>query len=205
MTSWPRSRPGDNLARVGILGGTFDPPHIAHIAIARAALKELGLSKVIFIPARTQPHKTTRPVAPPVDRVNMLRLALGGEDSFEISDIEMSREGPSFTVDTLEELKGHRPFDRFYLLIGADNVSEIETWHRPDRIFELATVAAANRPNYKIEGQFAHAIVYFPMPPTDVSSTAIRERVQSRQPITGMVAPEVEEYIAANGLYSRNG
>jgi nicotinate-nucleotide adenylyltransferase len=189
------------LARVGILGGTFDPPHIGHIAIARAALIELRLTKILFIPARIPPHKTTKTAASPQDRLNMLYLALDDEAAFEISEIELGREGPSFTADTLEELKKHRPYDQLYLIIGTDNVAEIETWRDPEKIFELATVAAANRPNYTPAGQFAQAIVYFTMPATDLSSTVIRERLRSGLAVADMLSPDVENYIRENGLY----
>lgn len=190
------------MARVGILGGTFDPPHNGHIAIARAALDQLRLSKIIFVPARIQPHKVMTITAPAEARINMLRLALDRDGAFEISDIELRRAGPSYTVDTLEELRKQRPFDDLFLIIGADNVSEIETWHDPGRIFELVTVAAANRPNFTPSGKYMHAIVYFSMPPTDISSTEIRERIVTGRPISDMLPPEIEEYIKENGLYS---
>ncbi|OGC96342.1 MAG: nicotinate (nicotinamide) nucleotide adenylyltransferase [candidate division Zixibacteria bacterium RBG_16_53_22] len=190
------------MARVGILGGTFDPPHNGHIAIARAALDQLRLSKIIFVPARIQPHKILTTTAPAEARLDMLRLALDGDDAFEISDIELRRNGPSYTVDTLEEFRQERPHDDFFLIIGADNISEIETWHNPGRIFELATVAAANRPNFTPSGKYMHAIVYFSMTPTDISSTEIRERIAGGRPISEMLPSVVEEYIKKNGLYS---
>jgi len=186
---------------VGILGGTFDPPHNGHIAIARAALKELRLSKIIFIPALIQPHKAAKTATPAENRINMLRLALTGENKFEISDIELRRKGPSFTVDTLEDLRGSYPADQFFLIIGADNVSEIESWQEPERIFELAAVCAANRPKYEASGRFAREIKYFRMPLVDISSTEIRARIRTGQSVSGMIAPEVERYITDKGLY----
>lgn len=135
----------------------------------------------------------------------MLRLAIGDTAAFEISDIELLREGPSFTVDTLEEMKRQRPGDELYLIIGFDNVAEIETWHRPERIFELAKVAAANRPGYMPKGRFASATILFRMIPCDVSSTAIRQELRKGNPIDGLVAPAVQEYIKKHRLYKHDG
>jgi nicotinate-nucleotide adenylyltransferase len=189
------------LARVGILGGTFDPPHKGHIAIAQAALNELGLTKVIFIPANIPPHKIKQPLAPAQDRLNMLKLAISHNPSFEISTIELDRPGPSYTADTICELHAIYPGDELFLLIGADNVSEIETWHEPERIAAQATLAASNRPHFVPGGVYADKVVYFEMPPTDISSTEIRERLKVGIPITELVSSEVENYILSHGLY----
>jgi nicotinate-nucleotide adenylyltransferase len=189
------------LARVGILGGTFDPPHKGHIAIAQAALKKLGLAKVIFIPANVPPHKTKQPLAPARDRLDMLKLAIGNNPYFEISTIELDRPGPSYTVDTLAEFCTTYPDDELFLIIGADNVSEIETWHKPELILESATLAAANRPNFIPSGTYADKAVYFEMPPMEISSTEIRERVRTGKPISEFVCPGVEAFIKQHELY----
>lgn len=189
------------MARIGILGGTFDPPHNGHIAIARAALKELGLSRIIFIPAKIPPHKMKRIIASPEHRTAMLRLAVEGYPGFEVSDIELGREGPSYTVDTLDELKKLYPDDELLLIIGADNVSEMEGWYQPLRILSLASVAAANRPEFWPSGRFADRVINFWMPPMDVSSTEIRNRLRAGFPVTGMVPSGVEDYIIRNRLY----
>jgi len=131
------------VARIGILGGTFDPPHNGHIAIARAALENLDLQKVIFMPAKIQPFKAGISISSVNDRMAMLNLALIGHSQFELSDIELKRDGMSYTVDTLTALRGTYPKDELYLLIGADNVSQIEKWHRADEITRLCTIAAA--------------------------------------------------------------
>jgi nicotinate-nucleotide adenylyltransferase len=189
------------LARVGILGGTFDPPHKGHIAIAQAALKELGLVKVIFVPANIPPHKIKQPLAPAKDRLGMLQLAVGDNPDFEISTVELDRPWPSYTVDTLAEFRAIHPEDELFLLIGADNVSEIETWHEPERIVKFATLAAANRPNFVPHGAYADKVVYFEMPPTAISSTEIRERIRTGKPISDFVCPGVEAFIIMHGLY----
>ena len=191
------------MARIGILGGTFDPPHNGHIVLAEAALRELDLDRIIFVPALIQPHKISRITASPDDRMKMLRLALGERDRLEISDIELQRSGQSYTVDTLENLKEMYPLDQFFLIIGADNVSDIGTWHDPERIFDLATVAAANRPGFKPRGRFAGAVELFQISPTDISSTEIRKRIKSGKSISGMVSGDVEKYILKHKLYLR--
>jgi nicotinate-nucleotide adenylyltransferase len=189
------------LTRVGILGGTFDPPHNGHIAIARAALRELRLDKVLFIPARMPPHKSKQIIAPAEDRFNMLGLAIDYKPGLEISRIELDRPGPSYTADTLERLHESYPEAGFVLLIGADNVSEIEGWHEPERIVALSLVAAANRPGFNPGGKYADRVVYFDMPPTDISSTEIRDRIKADKPITGLVPADVEDYIIKHRLY----
>jgi nicotinate-nucleotide adenylyltransferase len=190
------------LSRIGILGGTFDPPHNGHLALATAAIAELELSKVIFIPARVPPHKPAGDVSPEQDRLAMLKLAISVDCRFELSEIEIKRDGPSFTVDTLARLKADNPGDEFLFLIGSDNVSEMENWHEPDQILKLVRVAATVRPGHSIRGKFADVIETFEMPPVDISSTAIRERVKSGESISGMVPGSVEDYIKSKGLYN---
>lgn len=192
------------MARIGILGGTFDPPHNGHIAIARAALDELNLLKVIFIPANMQPHKNNIEITPAIERIAMLRLAIAGNDKFEISDIELHRDGPSYTVDTLIKLRELYPPDELMLLIGADNVQEMESWFKADEIAELCTIAAVNRPGFTPAGRFIQKMVFFHMSPVDISSTEIRRRLKARHPITGMIPKLVEDYILNHRLYIAN-
>jgi nicotinate-nucleotide adenylyltransferase len=192
------------VARIGILGGTFDPPHNGHIAIAGAALDKLDLQKVIFIPAKIQPFKANIAISLVNDRIAMLELALAGHDQFELSDIELKRDGLSYTVDTLKVLLGTYPEDELYLLIGADNVSQIEKWHRADEITRLCTIAAANRPGYQHSGNFSGKMVFFEMTPVDMSSTEIRRRVKAGESISGMTPKTVENYILSHKLYIAN-
>jgi len=192
------------VARIGILGGTFDPPHNGHIAIARAALENLDLQKVIFMPAKIQPFKAGISISSVNDRMAMLNLALIGHSQFELSDIELKRDGMSYTVDTLTALRGTYPKDELYLLIGADNVSQIEKWHRADEITRLCTIAAANRPGYNQPGSFGEKIVSFEMTPVDMSSTEIRRRVRAGESISGMAPQAVVNYILSHKLYIAN-
>ena len=190
------------MARIGLLGGTFDPPHNGHIAIAEAALNELDLVKIIFIPARIPPHKLERRISSESDRLAMLRLAVADRDRFEISEIEFGRPSLSYTAETVAELKRIYHHDELYFLIGADNISEMEGWHLPERIFELVRVAAAGRLGFAPEGRFAKEIISFEMPPVDISSTRIREMIRLGEPISGLVPKRVEEFIKNYGLYS---
>ncbi len=189
------------MARVGILGGTFDPPHNGHIAIANAALGELGLDKVLFIPVGVPPHKPRQIMASSNDRIQMLRLAIENYSHFEISRIEIDRPGPSYTADTLEQLGALYSETELILIIGSDNISEIEGWHEPDRIFGLATIAAANRPGFTPAGKYVRKIIYFEMPPSEISSTLIREQIKAGKSISEFVPPGVGAYITKHGLY----
>jgi nicotinate-nucleotide adenylyltransferase len=192
------------VARIGILGGTFDPPHNGHIAIARSALAGLNLQKVIFIPAKIQPLKIDTAVSSVQDRLAMLKLALSGYDQFEISEIELCRYGMSYTVDTLRQLRGTYQNDILYLIMGADNVNLLEKWHDADELLNLCSIAAANRPGYKLSGRFKDKIVYFEMQPEDISSTEIRTRVRNGKNITGLIPTAVEEYLITHKLYLEN-
>lgn len=192
------------MSRIGILGGTFDPPHNGHLAIAEAAIRKLKLKEIIFIPAKTPPHKSSGRISSQQDRLAMLKLAVGGRERIIISEMEFERQGPSYTVDTLAELKKGNPDDEFYFLIGADNVSEMESWHQPERIVEMTKVVAAGRPGFSAAGRFSAMIESFDMTPVNISSTLIREKVRSGLSISGLLPPAVEEYILKRNLYKTN-
>ena len=189
----------------GLLGGTFDPPHYGHIALAEAAMKELGLDRIMFIPAHMPPHKNSAQVSSKSNRLAMLRLALEDHPAFEISDIEFERAGPSYTIDTIRRLKKRCPGEEFVFLLGTDNVAEMEGWYQPERIFDEVMVAAVNRPGFAPEGRFVSMIRYFDMPPLDISSTMIRQKIKARRSVAGLLPPKVEKYIIENDLYKNNG
>lgn len=189
------------MSRIGILGGTFDPPHNGHIAIAETAILRLKLNEVIFVPAKMPPHKSKDEISSRQDRLAMLKLAVEGRDRFTISEIEFNRPAPSYTVDTLIELQRENPDGEFYFLIGADNISEMESWYQPERILEIVKVAAAGRPGFSPGGKFSAMIQSFDMTPVNVSSTMIRQKVRSGQSISGLLPPAVEEYIFKCNLY----
>jgi nicotinate-nucleotide adenylyltransferase len=188
------------LKRIGIFGGTFDPPHVAHLALARAALDALSLDEVRWIPAR-QPWQKMRTITPTEHREAMVRLAIGGEPRFVLDRIELERDGPSYMLDTARAL---RPLGELFLVIGADQYARLHTWHGWKELLGLVTLAVANRP-----GAIAtvHADVQrtphraVPLPMLDISATDIRARAARGQPLDGLVPPAVARYIDSHALY----
>ena len=189
------------MLNLGILGGTFDPPHLGHLVLAQAAYETLILDKIVLIPAKIQPHKTNKIMASAQSRYEMCKLAINDDPRFEISDMEIRRSGLSYTVDTLQELKSLRPDSKLTLVIGADNISDIADWKDPERIFSLCEVAAAARPNCRPEGAYVSRIKIFDMPMVEISSTQIRQRVMAGLSIKYLVPQSVEKYILHHGLY----
>lgn len=189
---------------VGMFGGTFDPIHIGHLLLAERAREELGLDRILFVPANIPPHKRSgRLIAPPECRIEMLRLATDSNAAFEISTHEIDREGVSYTVDTLRHFEALRPEARFTLLIGGDNAGDFRTWREPEQIVRLATVAVWARPGSEMPSELLPGTGYHRIdaPLLDISSTDIRRRVAERRSIRYMVTDAVGEYIARNELY----
>jgi nicotinate-nucleotide adenylyltransferase len=180
---------------VGILGGTFDPVHNAHLAMARAALQALKLQKVLFIP--TGNPKYRRPaLAPAEHRVAMLRLALQGEARFEVDERELQPAATGYTVDTLRALHAEGLKD-LYLLLGADQYAKLGSWHDPQDIVELAKIAAFARPGIELKEK-ADLI---PMEPMPISASDARARAARGEDLSSLVPPAVANYIAGHALY----
>ncbi len=195
--------------RVGILGGTFDPVHLGHLILAEQARAELPLDLVLFIPAGDPWRKSHREVTGAEHRLAMLRLAVEDNDAFGISDIELRREGPTYTADTIEALAGERLDDEFFLIVGADALADLPNWHEPGRIIRHAILAVAARAGERASGialssvpGVARRTVQFEMPRVDISATGIRERVAKGRTIRYLVPAPVERYIAEQGLYA---
>ena len=182
--------------RLGILGGSFDPVHHGHLILARAALEELKLDRVLFVLASMSPHKTNAKISTPDDRMNMLRLAIADEPNFEASDIELDRPAPSYTVDTLRELSRLQPDAELVLLIGADNVEKFPTWREPDEIARLARIAVLDRGG--VNSPHSWPVVRRSV---DISSTDIRQRVSAGLSIRYLTPDAVCDYIRRQGLY----
>ncbi len=190
-------------ARVGLFGGSFDPVHDAHVALAEAALAELRLDQVRWIPAG-QPWQKDRTVTPAAQREAMLRLAIAHEPRFLLDRIELERPGPSYTLDTVRALAAAHPGTQWFLLIGHDQYSALHTWRDWQTLLGLVVLAVANRPGVAVQAhpevqRWPHRMV--PLPMLDISSTDIRRRVRHRQGITELVPPEVARYIESQGLY----
>jgi nicotinate-nucleotide adenylyltransferase len=179
-------------ARIGVFGGRFDPPHTGHVAVAGAAMRQLGLDRLIVVPSRHPPHRDPG-TTPPELRCRMAELAFPG-DRVEVSRIELEHDGPSYTVDTLEALA---PEGRLFLIVGADH-GDLPGWHMPDRVRELATVVVAPRPG---SGPAGPGVVELQMEPVDLASTAIREAVARGEDVSDLVPDAVASAIAAEGLY----
>ena len=190
-------------ARVGIFGGSFDPVHNAHVALARFALDELRLDELLWVPAG-QPWQKHRVITPAVHREAMVRLAIAGEPRFAVSCLETARSGPSYTVDTVRALHAQRPGTSWHLVIGQDQYAGFHTWHGWQELLGLVTLAIANRPDAPLSAdpqllRVAHAAVALPM--MDISSTEIRARIAHGQGIADLVPPAVASYIARHRLY----
>jgi len=195
--------------RVGILGGTFNPPHLGHLVCAQEAFRELDLDQVILIPARVPPHKPVEDEPGAEHRLALCRLAVQDDERFEVSEIELGRDGPSYTVDTLMQLSSEAPDNELFLIVGGDIAVGLPQWHRAERVLELASVAIAKRRG-TARASVAQALQalpggdrarFFQMPRVGVSSTMVRRRVAARQPIRYLVPDRVAEYIASHRLY----
>lgn len=208
-------RPSDVAVprRIGILGGTFDPPHIGHLWLATLAADVVALDRVLFMPAAQPPHKAGQEVSRATDRLLMTRLAIAGDPLFELCPIEMERPGPSYTIDSVEELERLYPGDTtLYLVMAADSLAQIDTWREPDRLLERIEWIVGPRPGDPLPdrttlearfGERASRIHLLDGPSLDVSGTALRRRVADGHPIRYLVPRGVEELITERGLYRR--
>jgi nicotinate-nucleotide adenylyltransferase len=195
------------VKRVGLFGGSFDPVHNAHLALARTALEQLRLDEVRWIPVG-QPWQKTRELAAASDREAMVRLAIAGEPRFVLDRIELRRRGVSFTLDTVRELAAADPEDERVLILGQDQYASLHTWRDWRELLGLVTLAIANRPGAVLVvnpqiAQVAHQTVLLPM--MDVSSTEIRRRVAAGESIADLVPEAVARYIEQRRLYSESG
>ncbi len=192
--------------RIGLFGGTFDPVHFGHLRAAESVREALALDRVAFLPAAVPPHRV-EPVSSAVDRLAMTRLAIGRHPCFEAWDVELRREGPSYTVETVAELVRERPGDRFLLIVGADTWPEMTGWREPERLLSLVEVAIAPRPGaapLEARPRFAssrpvHAV---DGPALAISASAVRERVRRGLSIRYLVPDAVVDYIAERRLYA---
>ena len=197
------------MARVGILGGTFDPIHYGHLIIAEAALDQLGLDQVEFLPANDPPHKPEGSVSTPRHRVAMVEAAIRSVDYFALNCIEMEREGPSYTADTLTQLAQSRPDDQFWFIIGGDSLRDLPSWRSPARILDVATLAIIERPGavYDLDGLdrlipgLRQRVAPVDAPLIDLSATLLRKRFAAGGSIRFQTPDSVITYMIANNLY----
>lgn len=199
------------IKKIGIMGGTFDPIHYGHLVAAEGARHHFNLDEVIFVPAARPPHKGHRLISDPLDRLCMTVLATGSNVNFQVSDIEIKRQGPSYTIDTLNYFHRLLPGVDIYFITGADAVLEILTWHRVEELLKLCCFIAATRPGYRLEDLTVslkelppyciERISVMEVPALAISSTDIRKRVSMGMPIKYLLPEEVENYIYQKGLY----
>ena len=189
--------------KLGIFGGSFDPVHLGHLLVAQAAIEELGLDRLFFIPAAQSPFKPENQPAPTPARLQLLRLALAGRTNCEIDEQEIRRGGVSYTIDTLRDYAKGFPGAELFYLIGADHAAKLDKWREPDELARLAEFVVIPRPG--------EPVVEFPKPfrgrilkgfPIEISSSQIRARVKSGLPVDHLVPPFVADAIRAAGLYS---
>jgi nicotinate-nucleotide adenylyltransferase len=205
---------GDLTGGIGILGGTFDPIHYGHLAIAEQVREVLGLVRVLFVPAGAPPHKRGREISPGADRARMVELGIAGNGGFALSPIELDRDGPSYTVDTLERLPPVlAPVDAarpLVLILSAEAVAGLPAWHRPRRLLELCHVAVVPRRGYDrldaawVEERFPGSSGRFRFldgPDLGHSASDIRDRVRRGRSVRYLVPPAVEAYIGEHRLY----
>jgi len=198
------------LTAVGILGGTFNPPHLAHLVCASEARAQLELDEVMLVPTGIPPHKEMDDEPGAAHRVEMCRLAIAGhEDWLSVSEIEVERAGPSYTVDTLREINARRPGDQLTFIVGGDMAWSLPSWKEPEAILGLASVAVAERAGARREEvrerlaglAGAERIVYIDIPRLDISSSALRRRVRAGRSVDFLVTDAVGAYIQQGGLY----
>jgi len=200
----------EHIKRAGIMGGTFDPIHIGHLIAAERAREEFGLDCVFFIPAGKPPHKSYKEMASSTDRLNMVKVAVEDNSNFRLLDIEISREGSSYTIDTIKQVKEMFEIDDLYFIVGADNAREILKWRSAEELIKLVKFLVIARPgewdenfiyditNLRDNGGYIEILEVSPIP---IASTNIRHRVKSNKSIKYMVTKDVEDYIYNNGLY----
>lgn len=194
------------MKRIGIFGGTFNPPHIAHLIHAESVRNQMSLNKILFIPSGNPPLKVSG-VIPAEHRLNMARLAFTGNSNFEVSEIEIKAPAlKSYTVDTLQKL--NKIYDneetKLFLIIGMDNLLDFPKWKTPEKLFSYCEILVINRPGYKIEDaheEFSRRVTYINVPSIEISSTMIRKLVFENKSIKYIVTEPVRKYIIQNKLY----
>jgi len=196
------------VIRLGLLGGTFDPPHYGHLVAANEVAWQLHLDRVLWLPARQNPLKRGEPSSSAEDRCEMVRLAIAGNPLLELSRLDLDRPPPSYTVDLLELL--HRDDNELFFLVGADILPELARWRSPEEILRLARLVVVNRPGApppdiaRLTALHPHVsarVDLVTVPGVAVASRDLRARVRGDQPIRYLVPPDVERYVAEHGLY----
>jgi nicotinate-nucleotide adenylyltransferase len=190
--------------KIGIFGGTFNPPHMGHLITLECVRDQLWFDEVMFVPSCQPPNKPHSVLAPGHDRYEMTCLAIRGNPSFKVSDIELRREGTTYTVDTLRQLSTEYRNAELFFIMGADNYSEFETWKKPEEILTYADLVVMTRPGWEAatsKNKFSRSVHFLNVPLIGISGTDIRRRVKLGRSIRYLVPRAVEDYIGQRNLY----
>jgi len=192
------------MQRLGVFGGTFDPVHNGHLAAAVNARRAVRLDRVLVVPARDPWQKQGRQLAPADARLAMLEAAFEGVDGVEVSGLELDRPGPTYTSDTVKELKAQRPDDELFLIVGADAASDLATWDRPDVIRDLTTIVIVSRADIEEPGAPGPdwRVEHVRIPPLAISSTDLRRRAADGDPLEGLMPAAAIRCLRERGLYA---
>lgn len=201
------------MTALGVLGGSFNPPHVGHLALAKTAAEELGLKRVLLTPAYVAPHKPEASDPGPEHRLAMCRLLAEEDERLDVCTLELEREGPSYTVDTLRAIKATDPTAKLTLILGADMARTLPSWREPSEIAKLADLAVAARDGTERKAvdealekiPAADEASFLTMTPIEVSSSQVRDRVLARESCEGLLTGSVERYVQAHGLYREQG
>ncbi len=203
--------------RLGVFGGTFNPVHMGHLILAEQCREQAGLDQVLFVPAARPPHKQGLALASFEQRVEMLNLAISGQPSFRVDDLEKNRPGPSFTVDTLASLHDRDPNAELLLIIGSDTLHDLPTWHEPRRLLELAGLLIVARPGWPVadvaelrktltladDFPLRHQVCQVPL--VEISSSDLRQRLAAGRSVRYLMPRAVEAYVNDKNLYASLG
>lgn len=195
--------------QTGIFGGTFDPPHLGHLALAAAARDQLGLDRLLWVPAADPPHKPDSNISPVADRLAMVQAAIAGHSTYALSRVDLDRPGPHWTADTVALLGEQYPADDLVFVMGGDSLRDLPTWGRPEVILACCTLGVLRRAGDQVDLDALEALLpgitdkvrFISMPPITNSARDIRERVRAGRSIAGLVPPEVAHLIQRRGLY----
>ena len=188
----------------GIMGGAFDPIHNGHMQLADSAVRTFGLDGLLFIPSYNPPHRSNKPTASFENRIAMIELAIKDRTNYLLSDLEKDIPGPGYTHTIIQYLANKYPDVSWHLILGQDNIAIFDSWFKPEEILKLVKIVVGNRPGYK-EGfensDWVDRVEPFDIPPTDISSTEIRDLIKNKKSIDGLVPDSVYTYIKNHGLY----
>lgn len=189
--------------KLGIFGGTFNPPHLGHLIVAESVREQLKLDRLFFVPSYSPPHKLNLQVALPRQRFEMVELSVNNNKYFSVSDIEIKREGKSYSIDTIHSMSLSFPRAQIYFIIGMDNLIDFPQWKLPNEIISHVELIVMNRAGYdrEVKNEFSRYANFIKVPNLDISSSDIRRRVKMERSIRYLVNEEVEKYIIRKGLY----